>query len=119
MCDKKCPMKSCNCMGNVPKLREPDEDEKKKFNLYWHQGGDNVIDADWSFQATDEVWALANYKDTPTYRLYYKGTNGMIVLKYDPPTDMWSEISIEDIPNLYGFIWKMIVGWGWRKEHNA
>ena len=87
------------------KLRELTDDEVKSFNLEFSYGGR----APCFFSDTSVVWAAALKENSPTYRLYNRGTNELVVMRYTPDTDLWEKITLEEIDNLYGFIWKMTV----------
>lgn len=54
------------------------------------------------------VWATyAKGDEDPYYCLYYGGTNDLRIIKND--NGIWSNININEINNLCGFVWKMCV----------
>lgn len=87
----------------TPKPIELTEKEIDNFGLRCY-GGKELKPV---YEDIDVVWAAANTGNLPIYRLYDRGTNNLLIIRYTPDKNIWEEIELSDIGNLYGFIWKM------------
>lgn len=99
----------------TPKPRELTEEEYKVFfgENCWYPNKKFEP----TFEMTSNVWAMASRKDLPVYRIYYCGTNCFKVLKYTWYDDKWECIKLEEIEDLYGYFWKIILhisSLGWK-----
>lgn len=83
----------------TPKYREPTELELKQYNI----NKNNL-----SLSTTDQVWAAAITNNTPTYNIYFCGTNDHRILKYTPEHNTWRLITLDEVDNLYGLMHYMI-----------
>ena len=95
-----------------PDLTPPDEATCKRFGLS-NRTTNGVSDADSIpsvpfYVGTSNVWAMANNPSLTVYALFNNGTNSLKILARND-NDPWREVKVEEIDNLYGFIWKMTV----------
>ena len=86
-------------------VRDLNKEELDKFDLYYHDG--SIIQAKYTGCST--VFWHPDINNDTIYKLYDHGTNRLIVLRYDKEKDSWEEIGLEDIDNLYGLFWKIII----------
>ena len=101
-------MKDITGFRYTPQPRGLNEAEVDEFKLKYHAGC-------WIpcvYMGTDVVWAAAGTEDDTWYRLYNRGTNDLVVLKFKPSIGKWEKSDIKDISNLYGFLWKMTLEMG-------
>ncbi len=57
------------------------------------------------FEGCIHIWATLDSGKEPVYRLYDRGTNCLIIYKYNWEKDIWEKITIEEIHNIYGLLW--------------
>jgi hypothetical protein len=86
-------------------VRDLNKEELDRIGLYYY--GDKVIQAKYTGCST-VFWHPDIDKDV-TLKLFDRGTNDLVILMYDSQKDSWEEIGLEDIDNLYGLLWKIII----------
>jgi|SRR5580658_407497 hypothetical protein len=57
------------------------------------------------FVGPSEVWMSAFREDEPIYAVFNGGTNRVVVL--EKSAGSWREVSLQQVKNLYGLIWRM------------
>ena len=60
------------------------------------------------FAGYSKVWSPIN-DDDPYYKIYYCGTNCFKIMSYDSSNDEWVEVELDEVVNLYGLFWKMVL----------
>jgi hypothetical protein len=101
-------------------MKELTKKEKIKYRLLYDDGYEKKH----TFEGTDIVWQTHysynknNKIPIYTYRLYNRGTNDLLVLRYSDIEEKWEEIKLEQIENLYGFLWRL-TGLDYPKEEKV
>jgi hypothetical protein len=89
----------------TPKPRDLTDIEADKYYLRYSDGG--IIN--YSIETTLTIWAAAATEIDPVYRLYNRGTNNLLILRYDWGIDEWQEIKYNEIKNIYGLLWLLCI----------
>ena len=89
----------------TPKPRELSDTEIDCYNLRYYKGGEIKP----AYESTGNAFSSMDTGNLPTYRLYNAGTNHLLILRYTPSKDIWEEVGINDIGNLYGIVWLMCI----------
>ena len=89
----------------TPEPRDLTNAEVDEFHLWYS----DRVRIPCIFKSTDIVWSAAGTENDTWYRLYNQCTNGLVVLKFKPSVGKWERSCIEDIKNMYGLLWKMIL----------
>lgn len=92
--------------------RDLTDEEVDKFNLRYLDG--NRIP--FSIENNLSIFYTNNTEDQSMYRLYSRGTNNLLVLKYNWLKDKWEETTVDQIKNVYGLLWLMSIELVYLKE---
>lgn len=85
--------------------RELTDQEVDKFALRYY-GGERIP----HLHQDDLVVFVSNFNEypkEPVYRFYSRGTNDLLVLKYDFDTNNWEQVPFDD--RFYSLMWKLLI----------
>jgi hypothetical protein len=85
----------------TPKPRGLTKEEIDKFHLRYSCGTEIKP----AIEVSTVIWSAAMTEKDPIYRLYNKGTNNLLILRYNWDNDCWDRIEYTEIDNLYGLLW--------------
>lgn len=82
-----------------PDISQPPMEVLEKYHLTYN------IPRQPFFCGNGVVWAATVEKGDPVYAFFNNGTNNLVIL--EKKNDKWTQISISNVENLYGIIWKL------------
>ena len=80
----------------------PDYATLQKFRLVY-VGGDPMIPV---YCGISTVWAAQVEENEPVYAIFDAGTNRLVILEKAQGNN-WKEVTLNEVKNLYGLIWRM------------